>query len=243
MTCENKDFGVAVINDKVTTVGGRNKAGVHTTAVLTLTGKKLDRVLPPMMTPRFHPATVTTPTHLVVAGGQYVSDYATKSLEGYKSVELMTLDTLQWSVAASLPNVVMIPQIKHATGHLLVSDTKNSHVYTCQVEKLLHSQNVGGEGEVWARKRDIPVAQGASLVSLQGRHILALGGITNADKEAGTVYRYTIEQDKWEVVKELRTPRSWVLSVPCPDAVLVVVGGFKRGWDATRLTEKTTMRL
>lgn len=206
---------MAIINDKLTAIGGRDKASVQTGAVLTLTGKKWEHVLPPMPTPRFHPAAMTTPTHLVVAGGQYVSEDANKSLKGYSSVELMALDTLQWSVAASLPEAVRIPQIKHTIGHLLVSDTKNSHVYTCQLENLLHSQqavdNVGRG--VWTRKEDIPVAQGASLVSLGGRHILALGGMTNADEAAGTVYCYKIEQDKWVVVKELRTSRSWMLSV------------------------------
>lgn len=240
--CENKYFGLAVINDKLTAVGGMDRNNLHTNKILTLKKRerKWDQLLPAMPTARVHPAALTTPTHLVVAGGTYVSQDPNRTPKGYATVELMALKTFQWSVASSLPEVVRYPQIKHTTANLLLlTDTESNTVYSCSVEGLAHTQQ---EDAAWARRAPIPVHHGASLVALQGV-VLALGGQDEAGSQTDAVHRYNEAEDAWEVVKGLRSPRSWVLGAVCLDDVLVVVGGFTGGWTPCNITEKMTMKL
>ena len=74
-SCEHFHFGLAVVKSKVTTIGGHRDG----TAISTLAswheglfgwGAEWKEVLPPMPKPRALPATVTTSTHLIVAGGE-----------------------------------------------------------------------------------------------------------------------------------------------------------------------------
>lgn len=239
--CENKHFGVAMINGKLTAIGGLDRNKIHTNDLLTLKKleKKWEKLLPVMPTARVHPATVTIPTHLIVAGGTYVSDDPNRSLKGYAIVELMALGTFLWSAVSSLPEVVRYPQIKHTAKHLLLSDTENSSVYTCLVDELVQSQQ---GGVVWERKAKVPVQDGASLVNFEDQ-VLALGGKNGAGVPQDSIYRYKVTEDEWELVKDLRTPRSWVLSVLCRNNVLVVVGGFEGRWAPCHKTEKITLKL
>ena len=67
--CEYRRFGLAVVNDKVTTIGGYRSGIGPTNTLLCLDdqGTKWSKFLPPMPAARVRPATVTTPTHLIVA--------------------------------------------------------------------------------------------------------------------------------------------------------------------------------
>ena len=239
--CNNKNFGVAIINGQLTAIGGQDRIKVHTADVLSLKerGKKWEKLLPAMPTARVHPAPVATPTHLVVAGGTYMAQDPNRTAKGYATVEVMSLKAFQWSTVSSLPEVVRYPQMKHTAGHLLLLDSEKNSVYACSVENLVPSQQ---DAMVWARKAGIPVQQGASLVALEGQ-VLALGGIDHGQAPLDSVYCYKMAEDTWEPVKALRTPRSWVLSVVCRDNVLVVVGGFQENWVPCNKTEKITMNL
>ena len=103
--CECESFCVAVVNDKLTAIGGYC-AGAATNTLLCLSGSSLEmkweNVLPPMPTNRVRPAAVTTPTHLVVAGGyNYDGPLAT--------VEALNLNTLQWSSFSRSPKALEYP--------------------------------------------------------------------------------------------------------------------------------------
>ena len=100
--CEYGCFGLAVVNDKVTTIGGWSdmcwSSGKTTNIILCLEdqGTKWRELLPPMPTARYRPAAVTTPTHLIVAGGE----------AGITHVEILDTITLQWSSASSSPQAL-----------------------------------------------------------------------------------------------------------------------------------------
>lgn len=237
--CNHKQFGVAVINGKLTAIGGRDGNDVHTNVVLSLVqGQGWEELLPPMTTARVHPAVMTISTHLVVAGGIYISQDQNKSLTGYETVELMALDTLTWSVVSSLPVAVRYPQIKHTMGQLVLCDTESGHVFGCMLEKLRQSRQADA---VWTAKADIPVQQGASLVQ-HGNQILALGGIDARDNSLSTIYRYDVNEDSWKLVPEkMHIARCWALTVACPDSSLMVVGGYESNWTASKVTEKIPM--
>ena len=97
-----KYFSMAVINNQVTTIGGwdiEGWEGKPTNSLLCLQGNGWKEVLPPMPTSRMSVTAATTPTHLVVAGGE------NKFFLGQSTVEVLNTETLQWSTASSLPQV------------------------------------------------------------------------------------------------------------------------------------------
>lgn len=242
--CINKYFGIAVVNNKLTAIGGQDENKLHSKMVYTLKEpeKRWEKLLPSMNTARMHPTAVTTPTHLVVAGGTYISDDPNRSLQGYASVEVMALKThKEWSAVCSLPEVVGYPQMKLTGQHLLLCDTVSNRVYTCSVDDLVREDGAQNKQNVWIKKANIPVQEGACLVSYEDQ-VLALGGLNEDAAPKDSVYCYNESSDSWKLVKTLRTARSLVLSVLCRDNVLVVVGGFK-GWKPCNVTEKITLQL
>ena len=90
-------FGLAVIDGLLTSVGGK---GLSTNTLLSLTGegerKQWSQIFPPMPTPRWSAACVTTEQALVVAGGYGAGD-------ALDIVEVMNTDTKVWTKVASLP--------------------------------------------------------------------------------------------------------------------------------------------
>ena len=99
--CKYQYFAMAVINDALTTIGGRDHQWAVTNNLLSFSGSSWEEVFPPMPTKRMDPAAANTPTHLVVAGG-------TLSLKsgGVATVEVLNTEILQWSTASSLPEAV-----------------------------------------------------------------------------------------------------------------------------------------
>ena len=71
--CPHNSFSLAVINEQLTDIGGENESQHSTNILLSLKhGQSVSewkQFLPPMPTSKVHPASVTTPTHLVVVGG------------------------------------------------------------------------------------------------------------------------------------------------------------------------------
>ena len=65
-------FCMAVVCGKLTAIGGEDNEGVGTNSFLSLSDStsKWEELFPPMLTKRVCPAAVTTPNHLVVAGGR-----------------------------------------------------------------------------------------------------------------------------------------------------------------------------
>ena len=168
--CPHHYFGMAVVHDKVTTIGGMHRCTV-TTTLLCLEDKWI-ALLPPMRTARVKPTTVTTPTHLIVAGGD------TKQGNALLTIEILDTNTFQWSSASSLPETLKRPQMSLCGEHLYLA--KNNTIFSCSVDELLKSckpapTNSSAGESVWTKLADIPVPYGASLTTLRGQ-VLAIGG-------------------------------------------------------------------
>jgi hypothetical protein len=181
-----------------------------------------------MLTKRMIPATATTATHLVVAGGltQYGGFLAT--------VEVLNTETLEWFVANNIPEVAGFPQLTRCDGGLYFIDNQ-SNVFSCSEEDLLKSTNVGCS--VWTRLAGIPAPWWSSLTSLQG-HVLAIGGAdASAGRPTGTIYCYDVVTDSWHVIGEIPTPRSHVVPAVLPGNELMVVGGWPSPGKCCSITE------
>ena len=216
--CKHDYFAMAVFNDALTTIGGRDHQGRATNTILSLSGSSWEEVLPPMPTKRTLPAAANIPTHLVVAGGR-------QSCIGdpVATVEVLNTETLQWSTASSLPEIVPYPQMTTCGGCIYLANGNNK-VFSCPMEDLLKSTNSSDGGSVWTRLANIPALQMSTLTTLRGR-VLAIGGEDSGKNPTGAIHCYDVATNSWSVIGEMPTPRYWALTAVLPSNELVVVGG------------------
>ena len=65
----------------------------------------------------------------------------------------------------------------------------------------------------------------STCATLNGQ-LLAVGGYNSHIKRAtNNIYTYNTKRNKWEVISQMATPRSWCLVAVLPDNKLMVVGG------------------
>ena len=220
--CKYEYFAMAVINDALTTIGGQDHQYAATNTLLSLSGSSWGEVLPPMPTKRALPAAANTPTHLVVAGGS--QSFLGK--DPVATVEVLNTETLQWSVASSLPETVTSPPMTTCGGCIYLAGSDNK-VFSCSVEDLKSTISSDG-GSVWTRLASIPAPlrpRISSLATLRG-HVLAFGGEGyGSDKPRGAIHCYDAATNSWSFICEMPTPRSTVLTAVLPSNELVVVGG------------------
>ena len=229
--CESSNFGMAVVNSKVTTVGGLSSGTVLDT-LLSLTklyfnkGMRWDKNLPPMNTPRARPAVVTTPTHLVVAGGQG------KSWFGLDTIEALHLDTLCWSFVGSLPSPLLKPSLILCGASLYFGGSDHESIFSCLVEDLIDSSRDTN----WTELNDVRQINAATLAAFEGR-LVAFGGVRNHGLNYTTVVKqvhcYDRSTNSWSVIGEMLTSRSDPLVAVLPSNELIVVGGHETNHAST----------
>ena len=218
---------MAVVHDKLTTIGGFDNTGEGTNNLLCLPeGTKWEELLPPMSTKRVKAAAVTTPNHLVVAGGRSNWDVSCDLLCG---VEVLDLDSHQWSSASSSPQALSFPNMTLCDGHVYLS--QHNTVFSCSVEELLESRNPApansstGDVSVWTKLADIPVRHRTNVTTLRGQ-VLAIGGDTKFGTPVGAIHSHDWSTDSWSVIGEMPTPRACPLVAILPSHELIVVGGL-----------------
>ena len=227
--CSYCCFGMAVVNSKLTTIGGTSNKDIAqsaTNVLLSLVdgwrGKKWKDLQSPMPTKRMCPAAVATPTHLVVAGGG-ISIYDVKLAE----VEVMNTDTFEWFQAHSLPLPVRYPQMTMCDDFVMLCE--DSYAFSCSLNELLIKSSLPGVPNpsgvsVWTRRASIPVQHAPGQTSLKGK-VLAIGGKSASNSSIADIFGYDPSTNSWSVIGRRPTPRSLVLPVVLPVNQLVVVGG------------------
>ena len=232
--CEYKYFSMAVINNQLTTIGGESEGTVTNTLLcLSLSEMKWDVLLPPMPTPRLLSAALSTLTHLIVAGGRTGLSAAALS-----SVEILDINTLQWSAVSNSPKALGTPSMTMCDGCLYLSE--HSTIFLCTIEDLLKSSKPPSpdsdsvwnrlsnilSGSVWTKLANIPVPYWASLTTVRGR-ILSVGGKDqlSSGTPTGDIHCYDATSKSWSAVGEMPTPRPWPLVAVLPSHELIVVGG------------------
>ena len=200
-----------VLIGTLTSIGGYLD-GKPTNTLYSLVGKSWDEVFPPMATERVHPAVVNITTHLVVAGGR--QDCQESALA---TVEILNINNFQWYSAGSLP--VCHPEMTICNGYFYCSE--GNSIYSCVDEDLLQSRS-----DAWKRLASIPVPNNSSLAVMSG-HVMVVGGTDDplGDNPTGVIHCYDASTDSWNVIGEMPTPRSSVLTAVLPTNELVVVGG------------------
>ena len=231
-----RGFCMAVVCDKLTTIGGCDGRDKGVNNLLCLTeGMKWEELLPPMLTKRVGAAAVTTHNHLVVAGGKSGRSVLSDALCG---VEILDLDSHLWSSASSSPRSFRYPYMTLCDSRVYLSE--HNVVFSCSLEELLKSckpasTSSSAGDSVWTRLADIPVPHGASLPILRGQ-VLAIGGIADGTP-TGAIHRYNRSTNSWSVIGEMPTPRSYTLVAVLSSNELIVVGGDDGTSKICRITE------
>ena len=233
--CEYQYFSMAVVNNQLTTIGGQ-RGGAVTNTLLCLSRSssemKWKELLPPMPTARVGSAAVTTPTHLIVAGG------GTALVGGSSSVvETLDTNTLQWSSVSSSPEALQFPNMTLCNKQLYLS--QHSKIFSCSVEELFNSckpASTNSSDSVWTKLEDIPVPYYANLTTLRGQ-VLAIGGCDRYGTPTEAIHQYNSSTYSWTVIGEMPTPRDWPLVVVLPSHELIVVG--RLGCAVTEIASST----
>ena len=223
-----QDGGLVVINDQLTAIGGCkdnfNKDS-YTNKLLTLCGnwirKHWANVFPPMTTKRRLVTTVTARQHLIVAGGSIgpLND------DSIATVEVMDIQTLVWSTAASLPHpyckasAAVCGDSMYILGGYDYFEERKS-VLACSLTELLQSSS---SSQAWHRVGDTP-AYGSNGAVVNGE-LLAVGGRDVEGKAVATVYKYNSTTNSWDMISEMPTARFNCFVSVLPNNKMVVVGG------------------
>ena len=228
----NWNFSLAVIDGLLTSVGSRDSRG-PTNTLLSLTGEgernKWSEVFPPMPTPRYSTACITTEKALVVAGG-----YAAGG-DDVATVEVMDINTKQWTRVCPLPQklwslsgIVCGDSLYLAGGVRGLTWSKS--VFTCSLPDLWQPETLGSRirqthtrSNVWKEISSLPVTR-FTLASFGG-HLLAIGGRDDPGNRTTDVYRYDSHTDSWHVISQMKKKRSLCLAVTLPEDQLIIVGG------------------
>ena len=218
--CPCSGSSLAVIRSLLTAIGGHMFTPQN--RLLSLVDRKWVECFPPMPTKRPYTATVTTQHHLIVAGG----DDGSRRLN---TVEVMDIQTLVWSTAASLPHpyssvsaAICGDQLYMLGGYDKGSRTKS--VLTCSLTSLLQSHSETSSHSVWKRVSDVPVYR-STCVAVDGE-LLAVGGegLLNF-MTTSAVYKYEPTSNSWDLISNMLTSRYHCLVAVLPTSEMMVVGG------------------
>ena len=233
--CPNSAFSLAMVNTLLTAIGGKAPNSELTKSLLSLTDDKWTKQFPPMPTKRWLTAAVCSGRSLVVAGGVGEGD------KNLSTVEVMDIETLQWSKASSLPHplhrasATFCGDQVYMLGGWAQTNKESKSVFACSLVSLLQSYQPQSLGtrlrtlslasgpKVWQKLADTPVTL-SSCASLLGR-LLAVGGKNLDDKQTTAIHMYNTTTNTWEVISHMATPRYQCLVAVLPHNQLMVVGG------------------
>ena len=232
--CHSLDSALVMIDDKVTTVGGRQATGRVTNSLASLTGEEKDskwvKVFPRMPTARYQLAAVCRRRNVIVAGG---NDRGRK----LSTVEILDIDLRQWSSAASLPHAMSLASftVCEDSLYLLGGTDQNGwtlSVLTSSITDLLDQQQetanqleTASQPAVWHRAANTPYYD-CTAVSVRGQ-LLAIGGRDEHLKHTSAVVAYDPTSDSWQDMGHMITPRYFTLIALLPSNELIVAGGAK----------------
>jgi len=225
--CPQNNFGLAVIDNIVTAVGGISH-GQYSDCLSSFRDGEWVTVFPPMPTKRRSAVVISAQNYIIAVGGW--------GLGGILStVEVMDMNTLEWYTAASLPEPASSMSATVCGGHIYLlggrneSDELSLVAFTCTLDSLICSCHPPtqtpphtSEASVWQRIADVPVV-GSACTTLN-RRMLAVGGYDLLYNDTATVHMYNPDSDSWLVLGNMSTPRYRCLVVELRDCI-VAVGG------------------
>ena len=233
--CPQRNFGLAVINNLLTAVGGLSSGPFsYTNRLVSFNGSKWVTIFPPMPTKRYWLAVISAQNYLIAAG-QGIA-------EALSTVEVMNSATREWYTAASLPEPIYRMSATVCGGRLYLlggvdkNYTPTRAVFTCTLDSLLQSCHPPSqtpphtnEAGVWQRIADVPMER-STCTTLNGR-VLAVGGQDSHGTRTADVYMYNADSDSWPLVGHMSTARFRCLVVGLRDCIIAVGGCFSSSFE------------
>ena len=237
--CPYVNFGLAVINGFITTIGGCKSLGSDpTNTLLSLMSegnkKKWIESVSPMPTPRQEMAVVSTEHFLVVMGGRGIGG------ERLNTVEIFKQDNRQWQVAGNLPIPLTRPTATLCGEEIFIGAGSPSQgsvskaVYSSSLSKLLspyHTFPVSSPRSsssrprsAWHKVTNIQ-ADHYTLCTLSNK-LIAVGGVEMSQCNSSAIRKYDAERHMWEVVGHINHGRCLSLAATLNGNRLLVVGGL-----------------
>ena len=220
--CPQCHFGLAVVKNLITAVGGLS------CWQYSYSGGKWVTVFPPMLTERRRPTVISAQNYLIAAGGLGVGGVLS-------TVEVMDMNTLEWYTAASLPEPVQRMSATVCGGHLYLLGGRDKNmnrthaVFTCTLDSLIRSCHPPSqtpphtsEASVWQRVADVPV--GLSTCTTFNGRVLAVGGVDSHFSPTAVVHMYNPDSDSWLVLGNMPAARWRCLVVGLRDCIIAVGG-------------------
>ena len=176
-----------------------------------------------MPTKRWGSTALCTGTTLIVAGG------VDKSGSPLQTVEVLNTETLRWSTAADLPQLLSSAPAAVCGDHVYILGKFN--MYMCSLRTLIRSSKSflaslwsrGVAAAVWKEVAAPPVTR-TTCTSVHGR-LLAIGGMDSNMDPTTAIHMYNPTTDSWEVISHMGIPRYNCIAAVLPNNQLMVVGG------------------
>ena len=177
---------------------------------------------PAMPTKRWKAATVTTESHLVVAGGKK------EKTALLNTVEVFDIKNMEWSAVSSLLHPYCEASAALCGDSIYIlggfdDKGKTKSVQTCSLSKLLQHHK---QPTLWTRVTDVPSTR-STCTAICG-HLLAVGGMDAQNRKTSAIYEYSTATGSWDLVSNMRTPQYNRLVAVTQSNEMIVVGGCTR---------------
>ena len=234
---QQRGSAIAVVNDHITLIGGRDVSTRKVTNTLSTWYEEESRwkqVLPPMPTRRVWPAIISHANLLLVTGG--VAEDGSTVLN---TTDVLDLTTMKWTAlqGLSLPVPLRLHHLAFCGEYLyLVGGTLvypmlfrkdyNSQAWRVKwsdVKQTAAPQHSQPQRGVWTQIADPPTLL-PTAVSCGGT-LYTVGGLTRGDKPSSTVYTYNTARNQWVPVGDMSVGRVNHCAVPLSSNTIIVAGG------------------
>lgn len=237
--CPVSSFSMAILNSFLTVIGGKNSDYAPVNKLYTYGNKKWTIVLPNMQLKRYWTISKTWESFLIVMGGEG------EGRRTLNAVEVLDLDTSQWSFAVSLLRPIDSATAVVCGDHLYIGGGSHQetarYAMVCSLPKLLENAKEIAANDsldstrIWNQIDDFPHKK-TTLVSSKG-HIFAIGGKDDSEKPTSAVYVFNALGKQWERVGEMTVARSSCYVVAYSSDEIMVVGGLSENSEALKLME------
>ena len=156
-------------------------------------------------------------------------------------MEVMDIQTLIWSTAASLPHpyskasATICGDELYMLGGWGTEGDRSKSVLTCSLTKLLQSCSETSSDSVWHRIADVPVYQ-STCAAVNGE-LVAVGGENTETTSA--IYKYAPTTNSWDVISDIPTARYRCLVAVLPTNEMMAIGGYPDTGFLTGCTDET----
>ena len=249
---QQRGAAIAVVNNHVTLIGGRDVSTRKVTNTLSSWYEEEGRwkhVLPPMPTGRHCAAVISHDNLLLVTGGLAEDDSTV-----INTTAVLDLTTMKWSTPEGLnlpvplwgPHMTLCGEYLYLVGgammHLWKSpEDDNSQAWRAKwsdVKQTAAAQYSQSRSAVWTRIADPPTLRPTPVSC--GETLYTVGGQTTDNKLISTVHSYITARNQWVSVGDMSERRYLHCAVPHSSNTIFVAGGRfvnKGKWAYSSLTE------